>query len=304
MAIRVETDPKWKWTGAFFLGAGAALMTSLIWSGWINVPIPPSDPADQMAYVREGPVEPGAGIREAGHPADVPPTARHTQPPEAAAELASAPPARAETKPQAAAHETAAPASTKRAALTFDDGPDAKYTPAILDLLKEHQVKATFFVVGKQVDKHPDVLKRILDEGHAIGNHSLSHANFSKLTPKRMDEEIRETDRRIQQAAGVSTSMFRAPYGASPHDLKTYLKTTDRELVGWTVDTRDWAGTSPGDILTLIRDQTKPGGIILMHSFGGKGGDLSNTLEALPLAIDYLHAEGYTLVTVPELAAP
>lgn len=189
----------------------------------------------------------------------------------------------------------------KRVALTFDDGPDKKYTPLILDVLKKREVKATFFVVGIQVAKYGDVLKRITAEGHAIGNHSWDHADLTKRTAEQIAEQIGKTDNAIHKALGTGTDLFRPPYGAADDKVKKSAEAAHQHLVQWTVDTRDWAGTTPEEILEKVKKQTKPDGIILMHCFGGKNGKLDNTVEALPKMIDYLKEEGYTFVTVPEL---
>ncbi|PYI51648.1 polysaccharide deacetylase family protein [Paenibacillus flagellatus] len=202
-------------------------------------------------------------------------------------------------KPDNVPHPTAA----KRVALTFDDGPDKKYTPQILDILKKREVKATFFVVGLQVEKCADVLKRIVEEGHAVGNHTYDHANLTERTAAEIAEEIRQTDEAIRKALGTGTDLFRPPYGATNDVVKKTVADSKQELVQWTVDTRDWAGTTPDEIMEKVKSQTKPDGIILMHCFGGKNGKLDNTVEALPRVIDYLKDEGYTFVTVPELLA-
>ncbi|MGG1516355.1 polysaccharide deacetylase family protein [Paenibacillus oryzisoli] len=194
-------------------------------------------------------------------------------------------------------------AGSKKIALTFDDGPDHKYTPQVLDILKENGVKATFFVVGDQVKKYPDVLRRIHAEGHAIGNHSWDHADLSKLSVPRIDQEIRQTDDYVKQLIGVSPSMVRAPYGAVSPALKKEVELTGRQLVSWNVDPRDWAGTSVTDIVYNVQTHAKAGGIILMHSFGGKDGKLDNTIEALPQIIAFLQQNDFELVTVPELSA-
>ncbi|MFD0960177.1 polysaccharide deacetylase family protein [Paenibacillus chungangensis] len=184
-------------------------------------------------------------------------------------------------------------------ALTFDDGPDNRYTTAILDILKEEGVKATFFVVGSQVEKHPEVLQRMHDEGHGIGNHSLGHENFRKLSRKQIIHNVARSDKAIEEVLGYSTKWFRAPYGALSKTLLEVLEEQDREHTGWTVDTRDWAGTSVKDMQEMIRHETKPGGILLMHSFGGK--HIKNTVEMLPGAIKDLREMGYTFVTMDEL---
>ncbi|WP_053372678.1 polysaccharide deacetylase family protein [Paenibacillus sp. FJAT-27812] len=189
----------------------------------------------------------------------------------------------------------------KLIALTFDDGPDKRYTTEILDILKEKGVKATFFVVGQQVSKNPEVLQRIVDEGHAVGNHTYHHKDLSKLNKQQIIEEVKTADAAIKKAIGFTPILFRAPYGAVSDTLKVLLKSNNRDLVGWNIDTRDWAGTSSADIRKMIKNEAKPSGIILMHSFGGK--HIKNTVQALPDVIDDLVKKGYTLVTVDQIIA-
>jgi len=183
----------------------------------------------------------------------------------------------------------------KIVALTFDDGPDTRYTTAILDILKEKSIKATFFLVGQQVAKHPEIAKRIVDEGHVIGNHSYNHKDLSKLTKDQIISEMTTTDDMIKEAVGFTPTLFRAPYGAVSDTLKNVLKTNGRELIGWNVDTRDWAGTSIASMRKMIKHETKPGSTILMHSFGSK--HIKNTVEMLPDVIQDLEDMGYSFVT-------
>ncbi|WP_019535701.1 polysaccharide deacetylase family protein [Paenibacillus ginsengihumi] len=227
-------------------------------------------------------------------PAPPPPSAPHKETP-----------ALLPGQPTSPDDQAAPPAATeaKQVALTFDDGPDAKYTPLILDILKEHDVKATFFVVGKQSEAFPDVLKRIHEEGHAIGNHSFAHADLSKLSAAEVQEDIAAADEAIARIVGASSALFRAPYGAESEAMRKHVADSGRQLVRWTVDTRDWAGTSPEEIMETVHRQLKPGGIILMHSFGGKQGKLDNTVKVLPQLIKDLREQGYRFVTVPELSA-
>ncbi|QNK56598.1 polysaccharide deacetylase family protein [Paenibacillus sp. PAMC21692] len=202
-------------------------------------------------------------------------------------------------KPSVPAEQGNGENGKKLVALTFDDGPDKKYTTAILDILKEKGVKATFFVVGQQVKLYPEVLQRIADEGHTIGNHSQNHKDLKKQEKSVILEQINKTDEAIRDVIGEKPTLFRAPYGSMSDTVKQILKAQDRVHTGWTVDTRDWAGTSPADMRKMIIQDTKPNGIILMHSFGSK--HIKNTVEALPGIIDDLHKLGYTLVTVDEL---
>ncbi|WP_141506288.1 polysaccharide deacetylase family protein [Paenibacillus luteus] len=188
----------------------------------------------------------------------------------------------------------------KLIALTFDDGPDKNYTSDILDILKDKDVKATFFVVGQQVTKNPKVLQRIVDEGHAIGNHTYNHKDLSKLNKQQIIEEVKTADAAIKKAVGFTPVMFRAPYGAVSDTLKVLLKAGNRDMVGWNIDTRDWAGTSVAGIRKMIKKEAKPGGIILMHSFGGK--HIKNTVQALPGVIDDLKDMGYTFVFANQIS--
>ncbi|MEC0226644.1 polysaccharide deacetylase family protein [Paenibacillus alba] len=199
--------------------------------------------------------------------------------------------------------QTKGSAASKQVAITFDDGPDGKYTPQVLDILKQNGVKATFFVVGSQVSKFPSVLKRIHEEGHAIGNHSWDHADLSKLSSVRIEQELNKTEDWIMKTIGISPSLVRAPYGAVSKPVKKAVEQSGRSLVSWDVDPRDWAGTSSTDIIQNIKTHTKDGGIILLHSFGGKKGNLDNTIEALPGIIAYLKKENFDIVTVPEMKA-
>ncbi|WP_245856113.1 polysaccharide deacetylase family protein [Paenibacillus rigui] len=193
------------------------------------------------------------------------------------------------------------PMASKQVALTFDDGPDNKYTPQILDILKQNDVKATFFVVGNQASKHPDVLKRIHDEGHAIGNHSWDHANLSKLSASQIEKELKETDQLVLRTIGVTPDLVRAPYGAISASVKEEVSRSGRPLIGWNVDPQDWAGTSAEDMMQNIQSHVKADSIILLHSFGGRHGKLDNTVKALPAIIAYLRGEGFQLVTVPDM---
>lgn len=184
-------------------------------------------------------------------------------------------------------------------AITFDDGPDLKYTPRILDILQEKDVKATFFVVGIQVNKYPDVLKRIEAEGHLIGNHSYNHPNLTKLSSDELTEEIQSTDDKIFAALGHVPTIVRPPYGSVNDEVRQQLQDMGKEVVLWNIDPRDWDGSTVEDMFENIMSNARDGGNILLHSFGGK--HIENTVTLLPLIIDELRAQGYSFVTVDEL---
>ncbi|MVO99439.1 polysaccharide deacetylase family protein [Paenibacillus lutrae] len=191
----------------------------------------------------------------------------------------------------------------KLVALTFDDGPDLHWTPLVMEVLREYNAKATFFLVGQQIDKYPDMVKKIVSEGHAVGNHSWNHAQLPKLTVEQVRLQMTRADEALKKAIGHGTNLFRAPYGALNESVNLTATKEGQTIVGWSVDTKDWAGNSAQSILNNVKANVKPGGIILQHSYGGKGGDLSNTIEATRLICEYLQGQGYEIVTLPELLA-
>ena len=193
------------------------------------------------------------------------------------------------------------PASEKQVALTFDDGPDMRYTPQILDILKKYHVKATFFVLGFRAKTHPDMVRRMVREGHAIGNHSWNHLDHVGLTPDKVRDQVVRADKVLYPLVGYHPDLFRPPYGKADPDTIRILSSMGYKVIDWSVDTRDWAGTPVPTMMSVIRKEVRPGGIILEHCAGNANVDLSNTVEALPQVIQYLRGQGYQLVTVPEL---
>lgn len=185
-------------------------------------------------------------------------------------------------------------------ALTFDDGPDAKWTFQILDILKEYGVTATFFVTGLQVEKFPEVLERIYAEGHAIGNHTFGHEDLTKLTASQIKQTIEKNDSAIFEVLQQKSTSFRAPYGAMNKSVRQVLDELDVKHTGWTVDTKDWMkNITSQSIVDNVKENAAPGGIVLQHSLGGD--HIMETVKALPEIIEYLQEQGYTFVTVDEL---
>ena len=189
----------------------------------------------------------------------------------------------------------------REVALTFDDGPDDKFTPQVLDALKKAGVKATFCVVGNRVKAHPDILKRMIKEGHAIANHSYSHPNFPKLKIEEFRKEIVNTDHIIHKVSGYNTSIVRPPYGSINEEEIKWLAHKNKKIVNWDVDSLDWKGLSAEQVSTNILAQVKPGSIILQHSAGGEGEDLSGSVKALPEIINKLKGDGVKFVTIPHM---
>ncbi|WP_241657835.1 polysaccharide deacetylase family protein [Anaerobacillus alkaliphilus] len=194
----------------------------------------------------------------------------------------------------------------KFVALTFDDGPDPHYTPQILDILKEKNVRATFFVMGKQVENYPNIMKRIFNEGHAFGNHTWNHPSFPRVMTEQIIEEINSTQTVIDRTIGRRSDLFRPPYGAITKADALLLEKMGMRTIMWTVDTLDWSGLSGDDILSIVHRDISPGGIILQHNFEPHREDarlLDGTVEALPRIIDELRAKGYRFVTIHTLLA-
>lgn len=186
-------------------------------------------------------------------------------------------------------------------ALTFDDGPDQRFTPQVLDVLKKHRVKATFFLMGSRVKKHPNVAKRIVKEGHVIGNHTYWHPQLTKTGKQNMKWEINQTEQQIERATERHTSLFRAPYGALNDKLVKEIGDMGYKGIGWSIDTNDWKELGPQKITKNVLNHVHPGAIVLMHSAGHWSLDLSGTVRALDQIIPKLRKEGYEFVTIPEL---
>lgn len=193
------------------------------------------------------------------------------------------------------------PEDRREVALSFDDAPDDLFTPRILDVLKKEGVKATFFCVGNRIEAYPDVMQRIVDEGHVVGNHSYSHANLPKLSDERFREEIRKTDRLIRQYTGYTPSFVRPPYGNISEEQIKWLASQKRMIVNWNVDSLDWKNLSRDEVVTNVLADVKPGAIILQHSGGGIGADLTGTVEALPEIIAKLRKDGVEFVTIARM---
>lgn len=186
-------------------------------------------------------------------------------------------------------------------ALTFDDGPDAKYTPAILDILHKKHVKATFFVLGKRALDHPAIIKRMANEGHAIGNHSFDHANPAKITEAQFEKQFTRTQLILHRMIGYEPRFIRTPYGALQENQLRWAANNGLIAVNWDIDSLDWKELNASQVLANILEHTHRGAIILQHSAGGENQDLSGTVKALPILIDELQKQGFKLVTVPVL---
>lgn len=190
---------------------------------------------------------------------------------------------------------------TPSVAITFDDGPDDKYTPKILDILRDHRVRATFFLIGSSAEKYPDIVKRIIAEGHEIGNHTYHHVNLANMAPWQVVAELKKANTALSRIANRWPMAVRPPYGAiDPLAVEAIAKEGYR-VVLWTIDSLDWHGLSAEKVLDNVMPALKSGTIVLHHSAGGPEEDLSGMLEALPTIIKTLQSQGYSFLTIPEV---
>ncbi len=179
-------------------------------------------------------------------------------------------------------------------ALTFDDGPVAG-TADLLDVLRSRGVHATFFVVGRNARAHPGLLRRMVRDGHDIGNHSLDHADLSRLGASAVRRELAETNRIVRRATGHTPTLVRPPYGATDATVASVSRRLGMALVTWDVDPRDWRDRTTATVRSRVLAAAHPGAIVLAHDI------YPTTRAAFARIVDTLLARGYTLVTVRDL---
>ncbi|MEW9700601.1 polysaccharide deacetylase family protein [Paenibacillus sp. SI8] len=183
-------------------------------------------------------------------------------------------------------------------ALTFDDGPHPTYTPQILDLLKQYQAQATFFVVGNKVKLYPDLLKRELEEGHELANHTYSHAYLGGNT--NMKKEINKAEEIIHATTGYRCQLFRPPGGVFNDNLVSVVKKEGYKMVlwSWQLDTKDWSTPGVKRIVDRVLLHSSNGNIVLFHDYVEGP---TQTIDALKIILPELTKRGYRFVTVSEL---
>lgn len=183
-------------------------------------------------------------------------------------------------------------------AITFDDGPHPQNTPRLLDMLAQRNVKATFYVIGRSVDLYPGVLRRTVAEGHEIGNHSHTHRLLSKLGDTEIRQEMQRCQDAIGRAAGVNPRTMRPPYGGLlQRQRELILQEFGYPTILWSVDPLDWKRPGPSVVASRILAGTTAGGIVLAHDLH------SQTVDAMPAALDGLLKRGFKFVTVSQLIA-
>lgn len=181
--------------------------------------------------------------------------------------------------------------------LTFDDGPDKEMTPRVLDILKEYNIKATFFLIGKNVEKHPDIVKRMVAEGHIIANHTHSHqGTFPMSSSKQVNNELRNCDEAIMQATGKSPKLFRPPFGVTNPIIGNAVRKREYRTIGWSIRSLDTIkGRSRKEVRDKVVAKLHPGAIILLHDRCEKADELLREI------ISAGKEKGYDFVSLKEI---
>ncbi len=191
-------------------------------------------------------------------------------------------------------------AGDRELCLTFDDGPSAEYTPRLLDLLKRYDVKATFFVVAKFAEENPDIIERMLDEGHCIGLHSYDHKFQMTMGLGKTKRDYDSADQ-VMRKLGLRPKYYRAPWGTVNVASLDSVRDRAYKLVFWDVMVGDWsAKTTVTQIIERLQKKTRSGDIICLHDGRGSDGAPGRTIEALGTMIPYWKKHGYRFVAIPE----
>lgn len=197
------------------------------------------------------------------------------------------------------------PRAEKLVALTFDDGPNPPYTSQVLDILDKYDIEATFFLIGKNVEKYPEIAREIVEHGHQVGNHTYTHADLLKLDRNQMAKEIDAATEIIETATGVRPGIFRPPHGFRDPVVLEKAKERNMRVIQWSVMARDWKKPGAEVIADRIVQKVQNGAIILLHDGEGlnHGGDRGQSAAAVELIIQRLQQQGYRFVTVDALLA-
>ncbi len=180
-------------------------------------------------------------------------------------------------------------------ALTFDDGPNEIYTPQILDILARYAVLATFFVTGEAVERHPELARRIVAEGHRVANHTWNHPNVAALSADEVAWQMDTTNAVIASLTGVRSSCFRPPYGRTNQLVAAAAHARGMRIAKWSNDSHDWKRPGAASIVSQSLAGAVPGGVILFHD---SGPDMSQTVDALPAIVEGIQGRGLQVAPI------
>ncbi len=191
----------------------------------------------------------------------------------------------------------------KVVALTFDDGPDPRYTEAIAQILQDVGGKGTFFLIGKHAQQYPDIVQHLMAAGHELGNHTWNHPSLKFKSVEVVQSELESTDRLLRELGYRAEIPFRSPYGHSLFSLPQVLKRRKQANILWTFHLKDWEPASVEEMMRMAAKHWEPGAIVLLHDADGtsRGADRSNTVEVVRQIVQKYAAEGYQFVTLSEL---
>jgi len=192
---------------------------------------------------------------------------------------------------------------TKQLALTYDDGPNDPYTEQLLDVLARHNAKATFFLIGRYVRQRPDIVRRLVEAGHLIGNHTWNHPNLIFCSAAETRHQLSETQKVIEDACGICPALFRPPFGGRRPGTFSAARSLGLDPIMWRVTCYDWTATSNESIERNARRQIRGGEVILLHDGGHKafGTDRSHTVRATDNLLRGYGEAGFSFVSVQEM---
>ncbi len=193
----------------------------------------------------------------------------------------------------------------KRIAITFDDGPSPRWTPLVLDELKKVNIPAAFFMIGHHVQKYPEIARRVVAEGHTIGNHGYAHSVILYYTPEEIEEEIKYTEYVIRDITGQTTKYFRPPKAWLTKEIKEKIGSLGYKVVLWSLNSKDWVPFNHRWIVQFVSGNIKNGDILLFHDSGNvwtrEGGNRLQTVKTIPLLAKNLRAKGFEFVSIKDL---